>query len=126
MVFLEGAFKGEAELNNLSKTFDGASEYRDTFYASAPNSSFVSQANSIDFDNDSFFNTGPTFVVDTSRYSCKSKSDIEVTMSRDNETLKQSLQACFDNRLNNMDFCRNNTKLQQARQNFGAACVPRP
>lgn len=122
--FLEGAFQGEDNIGPNSKSFSGATEYRDTYYASSPNSSLLSDVESLDFDTDSFFTTEPEVDVDVSPYSCSVVPDIEVNMDGGNDTLEAALSTCFPGDFQNLDFCKNDSDVFQAEQNFHSVCPP--
>ena len=122
--FLEGAYKGEDTINSVSREFNGAAEFRDIFYASAPGNYLVPQLTSVDL-TDSFYTQDPTISLDTSPYSCKAKPNIEITLVRGNTTLNSSLGPCFHREFQNTEFCRTDDNVQRARRNFRDACIRR-
>ena len=123
--FLEGAFKGESLRNSRVRSYSGATEYRDTFYTSAPQNTFRQQADSFSISGDSFYDADAVVDVNTDSYSCNAKVVAELTMNEGNATLESALDPCFNNRLQKMDFCRSNQLIKAAESNFIDACVNR-
>ena len=122
--FLEGAYKGEDTINSVSRTFDGAAEFRNIFYASAPANYLVPQLAAVDL-SESFFTESPTIVADTTVFSCKAKANVEIILTRGNDTLNNSLGPCFHREFQNVEFCRTDDSVQRARRNFRDACIRR-
>ncbi len=119
--FIEGGFKAQKGFGMNNKAFSGATEYRSTYYASAPDNPLRDEVDAYDMDSDSFYDNAANVVVDTSGYSCSATPDIELTMV-DNETLEQSLQPCFNDTFRNMQFCKNDPDVNLALQNFPSSC----
>lgn len=117
--FLEGAFKG---LNSGDEGFSGATEFRDSFYAAAPDSGLKGQLNSVDLAEDEFYQNPPTSSFDLSEYSCAAEADIEVSLDMSNTSVMESIAPC-EQRLDGMHFCHEDEEVNMAQQMFFEACM---
>lgn len=124
--FLEGAYTGLDQFGAASHEYSGATEFRASYYAAAPANSLVDDVAAIDIPTDSFFGSEAEVEVDTSSLSCTAKSDIELTMNGDNDTLEAALQPCFKREFERIEFCRNDSTIQQALRNFRSVCSAGP
>lgn len=121
--FLEGAYKDEIfQDNELLHSFDGATEFRNTYYAAAGNTELSNQLRSVDFDSNPFYAEEPTLTVDTSAFSCEETPDIVIGMDMSNSALQEVALLCEQNQLNGMDFCRQDEEVAMAEQTFFAVC----
>lgn len=115
--FLEGAFAED----NDHFSFLGATEYRGSYYASAPDSALIEEADAFDFDTDEFFSEAPPsgeFSVDES---CSATADIEIDMDMSHPVLQASVSECRP-ALENMHFCFDDQEVRAAEQGFFSAC----
>jgi hypothetical protein len=118
MRFFEGAIKQSFAFGD----FNGATEYRDSFYASAPANSYVSSLAAVDLAADSFYQGTPTVADGTSSLTCASVADIEVSVDMENDAMRSVAAACESERLDGVNFCQSN-ELTEAQQIYGSACL---
>jgi len=122
--FLQGAFtRIDQNGANPPSASTGASEYRDTYYASAPANSMVSLVTGFDFDSDIFWDSEPAVSLDMTPFPCDAQPDIEILMDLSNQTLLDSLADCEAMRIPEMLFC-DSTEINQAESNWPAVCLP--
>lgn len=117
--FLAGAFR---EKNAFGSPFTGAAEFRDTFYAAAPGSALIADANAVDLDSDAFYAAPPALTVDTSGYSCGDTPDVVITMDFANSTLAASVAGCENEAFHHMYFCHDDGAVNGASEAFQSTC----
>lgn len=102
--FLEGAARGEFS-NALAgtRTFSGATEYRDTFYASAPSNTFVTSVNAVDFNTDEFY-TKTLSVPEFPTFDCSKDADVAIAFNFTAPSMQAIAQQCA-NTIQNPNFC---------------------
>ncbi len=113
--FLEGAAKDE----NFSSTV----EYRGTYYAAAPENTLAEELDSVNLDTHAFFNTLPQ--VDDSElaeHSCDADADVVLELALDNPAMDAVRELCEGDRIDGMDFCRSDSTVQLAEQNWFSVC----
>ena len=121
--FLEGAFKEENfHLTTLAHQSNGASEYRNSLYTSAPTNALLSNLSDANFDTEAFYSSAPTVNIDTSAYSCSTEADIIVSMDMSNSALAQAVSDCARHHINGMNFCSGNSEIAQAQNNWFSYC----
>ena len=121
--FLQGAYKDIQYMGDTPLgSYDGAVEYRDTFYASAPASAYLAQLDAVNLATDSFYASVPSVDFDTSGYSCSADADIVIGMDMQHQVMQQIASECEQDRLDNMNFCWENTDLQNAMQGVFTSC----
>ncbi|MCB0310266.1 MAG: hypothetical protein KDD42_03465, partial [Bdellovibrionales bacterium] len=121
--FLSGAYKGQA---NDGFNFSGATEYRDSFYASAPQNSLRDSVVDFDFAEDAFFDSLEDLSLDLSGYDCSAVPDIEITLDMTHALLQKVQSKCEASDFGNMHFCHETTEIRSAEQNFKAVCQAPP
>lgn len=101
---------GQAEYS-----FNGGSEFSDTYYAAANSSALATEVASFVFASDSFFASAPAApTIDTSSYSCVQSPDVEVAMDMSDATIGAVATTCEGKMVSNMSFCDSST-IAQAR-----------
>ena len=124
--FLQGAYKDlNVESGQSSGGFETATEYRDTFYAAAPTSELISARDEVDLASDAFYQSEPDAEFDSNGASCSANADIELTLDMANPTLQGTVAACEGERLEGMDFCRDD-EIAAAEQQFFQSCIGQP
>jgi hypothetical protein len=118
--FTEGAFKENH--GNGGPAFEGATEYRSTYYAAAPESTLLSSLSDVNFDTDSFYQSGPAFEDNISDFSCNVTPDLELNLDMSNSVVAASVAVCESNRLDNMHFCHDDTEVRAAQQQYHNVC----
>lgn len=102
--FLEGAAKGEfSHAQAGSRSFSGATEYRDTLYASAPSNSFATSVNALDFATDEFY-TKTLSVPELPSFDCSTDSDVTLAFNFAAPSMQAIAQECA-NTIQNPSFC---------------------
>lgn len=123
--FLQGAY---GDLNTESGvtlgSFESATEYRDSYYAAAPESELVDDRDALDISADSFYNSAPDADFDAGDLSCSALADLAVTINMTNSTVRSSVSHCEGERLEGMDFCRSDEEVALAERNFFSSCAP--
>lgn len=121
--FLEGAFE-ESQENAFS--FEGATEYRDTYYAASPAGNYASELASVDLDADDFYEQGiATPTVPTSA-SCDVDVDLEITLDMSSEAMQEVAAECETARVDgDVSFCQTE-QLQTAQQRWQSVCSMPP
>ncbi len=122
-LILEGAFKSDTQRNSNTRSFTGATEFRDTLYAAAPDNSLKQKASDYEISSDSFYDADADVNVDTSAYSCSANGSVELTMNSGNSTLETALSTCFTTRLQGQGFCRDDELVRRAEDNFDQKCA---
>lgn len=117
--FLAGAFR---EKNTMGQAFTGAAEFRDTFYAAAPASALIADAQAVDLDSDAFYAAPPSLTVDTSGYSCATTPDVVVTMDFANPTLAAAVAGCENEAFHHMYFCHEDPAVNGANEAIQSTC----
>lgn len=82
-------------------------EYRDTLYVSAPAAGPVGELSKVDIATDPFFTQEGSVTPDFSDKSCSADADVTISMNFSSPLLQQVFMACQSQRLEQMDFCRN-------------------
>ena len=119
--FLEGAARGTFTHNQAgSRSFGGAAEYRDTYYASAPSNSLVANVNAIDFNTDPFY-TKTLSVPDLPSFDCAQGGDIEISLNFSAPTMQTALSTCANHKVQSANFCQSNTVIA-AQVHYPLAC----
>lgn len=123
--FLQGAFKDEwlDPFRSQTVTSEVATEYRDSYYVSAPGSSLLSTIDAVDFATDPFYATAPSVTLDTDSYDCNQAADIVVTLDMTNSVMQAVSATCEGDRLDNMNFCYQSEALQNAQNHYNDACL---
>jgi len=116
--FLSGAFKSQF---NDDPPVVGATEYRDSYYASAPQSPLVPQAQGFEFSADPIFAEPLDLTVDLSKYRCALKPDIEIEFDR-SKIVNDFFDECESRGLKRMDFCSGSELVETARQRQSSVC----
>jgi hypothetical protein len=102
--FLEGAAKGEFSHSQAgSRSFSGATEYRDTVYASAPSNSFATSVNSLDFTADQFY-TKTLSVPELPSFDCSTGADVTLAFNFAAPSMQAVAQQCAST-IQNPNFC---------------------
>jgi hypothetical protein len=118
--FRDGAFNS---IFNGDDGLSGTAEWRDTYYAAAPESPLVNKVQSQEeMSADSFFQSGPDTNFDFSAYSCGVTPDIHVSLDFSNQTLLASVADCQPQTFRNLDFCFGNSAISTAQQEFSNSC----
>jgi hypothetical protein len=122
--FLAGAFKERHSSGGgvFGDEFTGATEFRSSFYASAPGSALTSQASGVDFDADAFYASPAAPSVDTTAFSCTTAADVAVRLDFANPTMSAAVQPCSDRSFDNMHFCHDDQAVQAAQQALPQTC----
>jgi len=106
--FLEGAAKGEFSHNQAgSRTFSGATEYRDSFYASAPSNSFMTSVSALNFGTDEFF-TKTLSAPEFPSFDCSVDPDVTLLFNFAAPTMQAIAQQCSST-IQNPNFCMTQT-----------------
>lgn len=119
--FREGATKDE--------NFETITEFRSGRYVSAPtNNEFNDDLQIVDIPSDPFYVAPPT--INTSEldsFDCtRTDFDASITVNMNNEQLKEHVDSCENRALEGMDFCRNDSAVDNADQNFHSQCSNAP
>lgn len=119
--FREGATKDE--------NFETITEFRGSRYVSAPaNTEFNENLSEVDVSTDPFYSGAPT--IDTSElntFNCaRTDIDATITVNLNNEELQDHVSVCENRGLEGMDFCREDSEVNNADQNFHALCNNAP
>lgn len=121
--FLAGANRHHNLTRN--ETFQVATEFRDNYYAAAPESELMSELNDVDFEEDDFYSEPPSVNPNITGYSCSPQPDVVVAMDMGHEGMRQVRQTCESgNRMEGGAFCSNDETLQQAMEAWFEACQP--
>jgi hypothetical protein len=102
-----------------SQSMQAGIEFRDTVYVSAPNSELASLLSEVDIATDPFYVQDGTVTPDFSDKPCSAQADVTISMNFSSSALQQIFMSCQSDRLNNMDFCRNQQIFQAQSQ-----CTP--
>lgn len=118
--FLAAGFKRKDSNTFGGQTYthsgSGATEWQDTHYAGVASSSLRTEAETADFDTDTFFTadlSAPS--VDLSAYSCSATADVELTLNMAHADMANIQTACEKERFNDYDMC-NADSIRQAEQ----------
>lgn len=120
--FLSGATKMSFTRGGNASNFSGSSEFRDTFYAAAPNSSYATRVASYNLAGDSFYAGSiaePT--TNFSGLSCSPTVDIELSMDMSHPVMEAIRNDCEGVRLDNFNMC-STSAIGEAAGNFGLYC----
>ncbi len=120
-LFLSGALNAAFVSEGTTTPYSGATEYRDSYYASAPGSALLEKVTRFDLASDPFFQSDPE-ISSSSTASCDAKSDVVLELNGSNATLLSALTPCAQNVLKNMDFCSRSELVSDAVANFTNAC----
>jgi len=115
--FTEGATKDD--------NFSVITEYRDSFYAAAPNNAeFNADLAAVDLESDTFYVSAPTIdVSELSDFDCDTAvAGATITMDFSNPALVEFTASCEQNRLEGMNFCRNDSEVNTAHFNSATQC----
>ncbi len=118
--FFEGAIKQTFSFGD----FNGATEFRDTTYVSAPGNTYVSSLSAVDLTADPFYTTVPSITEGTTSLRCDTRADIEVAVDMSSEAMGGIAQACEGERIEGLDFCRS-SQLETAQMRYSSVCSPR-
>ena len=113
--FLSGAFKQDS-------FFSGAAEYRDAYYKASPSNPLLAELAAVDIAIDKFYTKPPAVNINLSKFSCSAKADIVVSMDMGNAAIKPIVDKCEGDQLQNMDFCRQDSDVNQADMNWFNVC----
>lgn len=116
--FLSGAFKN---IVGDGRTVVGATEFRDTYYASAPGSELLPRAQNFDFSADELFSDLSDVSVDLSHYRCSLRPDISIVFDR-SKAPDDLFDTCETQRLKRMDFCSGSAIVGAARERRPLVC----
>jgi hypothetical protein len=116
--FFEGAIKQSFSFGE----FNGATEFRDNVYVAAPGNSYVTSLSAVDITADSFYSSIPTIPEGTTSISCNTRADIEIAVDMSSEAMGSVAEACEGERIDGIDFCRNN-QLSDAQTRYGSVCT---
>ncbi len=119
--FLRGAYK-DVSLRSPAGGFSMATQYRDTYYASAPTESLLSDLANVDLATDAFYQSFSAPVFDTTGFDCSSTADIVLNMDLTNPTLQQAVSGCEQVGFEGGDFCSSDQLVAQAASNYSSAC----
>ncbi len=124
--FLQGAYKElYARSEEEQYNFQTGVEYRDTYYAAAPNNTYVSELSAVNLNTDSFYSSFADVDFDNSSFSCSATPDVRVSMNLAHQDFAPIQAACEGTRLDGMDFCNSDSTVQQASSNYFSVC-PQP
>jgi hypothetical protein len=115
--FFEGAIKQSFAFGD----FNGATEFRDTFYAVSPANPYLSYLSSVDLATDTFFQGTPTVTDQTTSLNCSVNADIEVSVDMENDAMRAVTSACEGERLDGVNFCQSE-ELTQAQELYSSVC----
>lgn len=115
--FFEGAIKQTFAFGD----FNGATEFRDTYYSAAPANSYVSLLSSVDLATDNFFAAAPTVTEGSSSLNCSATADIEVAVDMENDAMRNVTATCEGERLDGVNFCSGN-ELAEAQARYSSVC----
>lgn len=119
--FLAGAYQDEKE-GSPGDGFEACVEYRDTLYAASPSSELCDEARDVDVNQDSFFESIEDEEVAVPEFDCTNpEPDVVVAMDFTKPSTAALAEECEADRLNNMNFCRDDD-ISQAENNFFAQC----
>jgi hypothetical protein len=119
--FLEGAIKQSF----ASGDFNGATEFRDSVYLSAPANRFVSSLSTVDLQTDPFFSGTPEPESITASVTCSTPADIEVEVTMENDSVRLITAQCESERLDgDVRFC-SSQELEEAQNRFNSVCSAR-
>jgi len=114
--FIEGGMKDD--------NFQVVTEYRDSYYAAAlDNNEFNGDLNSVNLNTDPFYE-GQTS-IDTSiltTFDCAAEPDVAISMDFNNQVLQEFVAECENHSVSNMNFCNDNSEVQQAQQQYENVC----
>lgn len=114
--FESGAYKDSQPFGD----FEGAVEFRDSTYVSAPSSSLLSELDQVNLSS-SFYSSLSSPEIDLSPYDCSAEADIVLNLDMTNSFMEGVKQDCEGERLDGMNFCDNET-LQLAMANYNNVC----
>ncbi len=119
--FLEGAAKGEFSHNVAgSRSFSGATEWRDSFYASAPSNSFMTSVSALDFNSDEFF-TKTLSAPALPAFDCSTEPDVTLVLNFTAPTMLAIAQQCATT-IQSPNFCMTPT-IVGALTRYPSACL---
>ena len=119
--FLEGAIKQSFSSGDLN----GATEFRDRVYVSAPSNRFVTSLDSVDLQSDPFFSGTPEPETVTASVTCTTQADIEVEVTMENDSVRGITAECESERLSgDVRFC-SSAELEEAQNRFNSVCTTR-
>ncbi|MBX7138798.1 MAG: hypothetical protein K1X83_12550 [Oligoflexia bacterium] len=119
--FLEGAFKEDHE---GQFSFEGGTEYRDTFYASAPDGNYAAEVAAIDFDSDAFYSSDQEIPTTPSAFRCNAAVDLEINLNMAGEAMQAIIGNCESGRIDGeVSFCASE-ELEAAQQRWTDVCAP--
>lgn len=115
--FREGAVKTQG--------FTNITEFREDRYVSAPqNAEFNSDLTQVDIGSDPFYASPPNIdksILNT--FDCtRTDQDATIFMDFSNQYLDEYTASCKDKSLQDMNFCRQDSDLSQAENNFHTVC----
>ncbi len=119
--FFEGAYKDDGSGN---AGFNGAAEYRDSFYARATANSYISDLSEVNFATDSFYQSAPEVTGTLTEFSCDIPASIVLNLNMDSPEMQAIRVSCEGGRIdgNSARFCRS-TALQNAQTGYQSSCV---
>jgi hypothetical protein len=115
---LEGAYK---ETGDAGTREDTAFEWRDSFYASSPQSALLDQLDLVSFEN-AFFDNPAEPPADLSDYSCGGSVNVELSLDMSHPNMQAVSEECEGDRVDGGDFISQSSAIQAAMNNYGAAC----
>jgi len=121
--FLSGAIKMEFTRDGNPEEFIGSAEYRDTYYASAPDSELSSEVSAYSIEEDSFYETTisePQPGIG-SGVSCSPQVTVRVEMQMDNPVMQTVAENCEGIRLDNFRICETDA-IREAMNNHRQYC----
>jgi hypothetical protein len=122
--FLAGAFK-DANSNdgvNFGDSFQGSSEYRNSFYAASPGSVLEADLASVDLGSDTFYAAPASPSVDVSGMSCDATPDVQVALDFANPAAASVKQTCENRKFQQMHFCHDDSLVSTAEMSFFSKC----
>lgn len=122
--FLQGSFLDQHNVEGETYNYSGAFEFRDTFYASAPDNEFLDDVQTYDLINDSFFNDPISVDLNFTTIKCDAKADLVLAIDQTNTKIQKSLEDCAITDANNLYFCLNDETILQAENNYPNVCLP--
>jgi hypothetical protein len=119
--FLEGAIKQTF----ASGDFNGATEFRDSTYLSAPGNRFVSSLSDVDLQSDPFYTGTPEPEALTASITCSTPADVEVEVNMESDAVRLITAQCEGERIDgNIRFC-SSSELEEAQNRFNSVCQGR-
>ena len=116
--FFEGAYKQ----NHTFGSFNGATEFRDSFYVSAPSNSMVGRLDSVDLSTDAFYQSPAQVAPLPSDISCSARADLELSLDFENNAMRAVTALCEGERIDGDTRLCEAVSLNNAIQRYPQVC----